>query len=100
MNDERGTMTVKSQGRSFHRSSIIVHRSALILPLLTALAVIIFWHYAVILTHTKIFPTPLAVAQAIAKLSSASILLRYIRDSLLRVCSRYLAAVLLVIPLR
>jgi NitT/TauT family transport system permease protein len=98
MNEERGTMTVVSNSRPPHRSSFIVHRSALILPLLTATAVIAFWHYAVLLTHTKIFPTPLAVAQAIVKLSSASLLWRYIGDSLLRVSTGYLAAVLLGIP--
>ena len=57
------------------------------------------WHTSVILTHTKIFPTPLAVAHAIGKLAGASLLWRYIGDSLLRVGCGYLAAVALGIPL-
>ncbi len=71
----------------------------LVLPLLTAAVVVAVWHYAVVLTHTKIFPSPLAVGHAIAKLSAASLLWRYIGDSLLRVASGYGAAVLLGVPI-
>jgi NitT/TauT family transport system permease protein len=62
------------------------------------MTIIVLWHAAVLLTHTKIFPTPLAVAKAIRNLAGASLLWRYIGDSLLRVGSGYAAAVLLGIP--
>ena len=34
-----------------------------LLPLLTAAIVLAIWHAAVIATHTKIFPSPVAVAR-------------------------------------
>jgi NitT/TauT family transport system permease protein len=71
----------------------------IILPLLAAAVVIAVWHYAVIFSATKIFPAPLAVALAISKLAGASLLWRYIGDSLLRVAAGYAAAVTLGIPL-
>jgi len=71
----------------------------IMLPLLTAAIVIAVWHESVILTQTKIFPTPLAVARAISDLAGASLLWRYIGDSLLRVGCGYLAAAILGIPI-
>src|SRR5258708_34745347 len=70
-----------------------------LLPTLTAAIVIASWHLAVIATHTKIFPSPMAVARAIGQLASASPLWRYIGDSLFRVASGYLTAVVLGVPI-
>ncbi len=70
-----------------------------LLPLLTAAIVLAIWHAAVIATHTKIFPSPVAVARAIGQLASASLLWRYIGDSLFRVASGYLTAVILGVPI-
>ncbi len=63
----------------------------LVVPLLLLLA----WHMAVILTGTKIFPSPLAVARGLTQLPN---LPRYIVDSLFRVGCGYGAAVVLGIP--
>src|SRR5260370_34998560 len=70
-----------------------------LLPLLTATIVLAVWHVAVIATHTKIFPSPMAVARAIGQLASASLLWRYIADSLFRVASGYVTAATLRIPI-
>jgi NitT/TauT family transport system permease protein len=69
------------------------------LPLLLAAILVGVWHVAVIVTATKVFPSPLAVAKALAQLSSRNLLWAYIGDSLLRVACGYLAAVALGVPL-
>ena len=56
-----------------------------VLPLLLAIAMVAAWHFAVVLTGTKIFPSPLAVLRALGELSSRNLLWSYIGDSLLRV---------------
>ncbi|HVE72535.1 MAG TPA: ABC transporter permease [Thermoanaerobaculia bacterium] len=53
------------------------------------------WHGAVVLTGTKIFPSPMAVVRGLNDLPH---LVAYTRDSLFRVACGYLAAVLLGIP--
>lgn len=58
-------------------------------------AVLLAWHFAVVLSGTKIFPSPVAVAKGLRELPN---LLSYIRDSLFRVGSGYFAAVLLGVP--
>jgi NitT/TauT family transport system permease protein len=65
------------------------------LPLLTAAILIGTWHFAVILTGTKIFPSPLAVAKGLRQLPHLG---AYIRDSLFRVACGYGAAVVLGVP--
>jgi NitT/TauT family transport system permease protein len=69
------------------------------LPLLVAVLLVVAWHYAVVFSGTKIFPSPLAVARALGELSSRNLLWSYIGDSLIRVFCGYLAAVALGVPL-
>jgi len=64
-------------------------------PLLTALAVLAVWHLAVVVTKTKIFPSPMAVVRGISDLPH---LVAYTRDSLFRVACGYGLAVLLGVP--
>jgi NitT/TauT family transport system permease protein len=69
-----------------------------LLPLVTAVVLLVAWHYAVRFSGTKIFPSPLAVAKAVLALSEKSLLWRYIGDSLFRVGAGYVLAVLLGVP--
>jgi NitT/TauT family transport system permease protein len=68
-------------------------------PLLTCAVFLVLWHYLVIWSATKVFPSPLAVKQGIAELAQKALLWRYIGDSLRRVALGYGAAVLLGIPI-
>jgi NitT/TauT family transport system permease protein len=70
----------------------------IVLPLVTAVVLLVAWHFAVRLSGTKIFPSPLAVAKAILVLSEKSLLWRYTADSLLRVACGYILAVILGVP--
>ena len=70
-----------------------------VLPLISATIVLAIWAIAVKLSGTKIFPSPAAVAKAIATLSEKSLLWRYIGDSLARVFAGYLAAIAAGIPI-
>jgi NitT/TauT family transport system permease protein len=60
---------------------------------------LVLWHYLVIWSATKVFPSPLAVERGIAELARKALLWRYIGDSLRRVALGYGAAVLLGIPI-
>jgi NitT/TauT family transport system permease protein len=71
----------------------------ILLPLATAAVILLAWHAGVKLTHTKIFPTPVAVAQGLAQLAARHVLGHYILDSLGRALSGYGLAVLLGLPL-
>ena len=71
----------------------------IVLPLLTAGALLLGWALAVELSGTKIFPSPLDVARGLGELVRRGILACYIRDSLLRVFAGYGIAVLIGIPL-
>jgi len=68
-------------------------------PVLTCAVFIVLWHYLVIWSATKVFPSPLAVKKGIAELAEKALLWRYIGDSLRRVALGYGAAVLLGIPI-
>ncbi len=70
-----------------------------VLPMISAAIILAIWAIAVKLSGTKIFPSPVAVAKAIASLSEKSLLWRYIGDSLIRVFSGYLAAIIAGIPI-
>jgi len=59
------------------------------------LALLVLWQLAVVLTGTKIFPSPIDVAKGLRDLPH---LVAYTRDSLFRVACGYLAAVLLGVP--
>lgn len=63
---------------------------------LVPLAVLAIWHFAVLATGTTIFPSPLDVLRGLRELPHLG---AYIRDSLFRVASGYLAAVIAGIPL-
>ncbi|MBB6145033.1 NitT/TauT family transport system permease protein [Silvibacterium bohemicum] len=68
-------------------------------PLLTVAAFLALWHFAVVWTATKIFPSPLDVERGIVTLAHKNVLWLDIRDSLRRVAIGYGAAVVLGIPI-
>lgn len=67
-------------------------------PALASAAFLALWHYLVVWTGTKVFPSPLAVERGIAELMRKGLLWAYIGDSLRRVTLGFGAAVLLGIP--
>ncbi|HEX7154302.1 MAG TPA: ABC transporter permease [Thermoanaerobaculia bacterium] len=69
-----------------------------VLPLVTALALLLAWTAAVEITNATVFPSPLAVAKGLGNLADESLLWSYIGDSLFRVGAGYFIAVLLGIP--
>lgn len=71
----------------------------ILLPVFTALLLILLWHAAVVLTHATIFPSPIAVARAMRDLLDDGRLWRFVRDSLFRVGSGYGLALFCGIPL-
>jgi len=78
-----------------NRSSTNRRAESVVLPLIVAAVLLLLWHAAVVLTGTKIFPSPLAVAKGLRHMPH---LRGYIADSLFRVWTGYLAAVLLGVP--
>lgn len=70
-----------------------------LLPVATAIVVLLVWHFAVVVTETKIFPSPAAVASAIATLAREATLWASIRDSFFRVAAGFTAAAMVGIPL-
>jgi len=68
-------------------------------PVAAAALLLCLWHYSVVWTGTKVFPSPLAVARGIAELMHKHILWGDISDSLRRVMIGYLIAVLVGTPL-
>ncbi len=68
-------------------------------PILAAAVLLCFWHYAVIWTGTKVFPSPMSVEKGIAQLMQKHVLWADIADSLRRVAIGYTAAALIAIPL-
>jgi len=73
--------------------------SRILLPLATAIVILLSWQGAVKVTHTKIFPTPVAVAEGLVQLGQRHVLGGYIADSVGRALAGYLLAVLLGVPL-
>ncbi|HSD72019.1 MAG TPA: ABC transporter permease, partial [Thermoanaerobaculia bacterium] len=57
------------------------------------------WHFAVRLSHSDVFPSPLAVLRGIGELARKGLLGTYVRDSLVRVAAGYSLALLLGIPI-
>ena len=70
-----------------------------LLPLLAAALLILAWHAAVRATGTTVFPSPAAVARGLAELARKGLLLRYVRDSLMRVGAGFGAALAIGVPL-
>ena len=72
---------------------------AIVLPLALGALVLLVWSLAVRWTGTRIFPAPMKVVSGAMELVHRGVLLRYVRDSLLRVGAGYSLAVLLGVPL-
>jgi len=68
-------------------------------PVAAALVLLCVWHYAVVWTATKVFPSPLNVEKGIAELIHKHVLWADIEDSLRRVAVGYLGAAVIAIPL-
>jgi NitT/TauT family transport system permease protein len=68
-------------------------------PLLAAALLLALWHYSVVITATKIFPSPLDVKKGIAELMRKKVLWRDIIDSLRRVAIGFGGAAVIGIPL-
>lgn len=67
-------------------------------PLLLGMVLLVFWHYAVIESGSKVFPSPVKVFLGAEELVQRGVLLKYIGDSLSRVGMGYGLAVLLAVP--
>lgn len=68
-------------------------------PLLAAALLLAIWHYSVIWTQTRVFPSPLAVEKGMVELFHKNVLWQDIGASLERVAIGFGAAVLLGIPI-
>jgi NitT/TauT family transport system permease protein len=68
-------------------------------PILAATLLLALWHYAVILSGTKIFPSPVEVKNGMLELIRKHVLWRDIIDSLRRVAIGFGAAVILGVPI-
>src|SRR5690348_8685854 len=67
-------------------------------PVFAILLFLGVWHYAVVWTATKVFPSPLEVERGLAELVRKSLLWSYVEDSLRRVAIGFGAAVVSGIP--
>jgi NitT/TauT family transport system permease protein len=81
------------------RGTLRARLEAFLLPLLTVMLVLGIWHEAVKASGTTIFPSPAAVVRAMRELTERGLLVPYILDSLLRVGTGFVAAVVLSVPL-
>jgi NitT/TauT family transport system permease protein len=68
-------------------------------PVLASALFLAIWHYSVVWSATRVFPSPLAVEKGIVELSRKGVLWRYIGDSLRRVTTGFVAAAAIGIPL-
>jgi NitT/TauT family transport system permease protein len=68
-------------------------------PVLTTGLLLALWHYSVIWTGTRVFPSPLEVEKGMKELAQESLLWGYIGDSLRRVVIGFGCATILGIPL-
>src|SRR5437763_2850829 len=64
-------------------------------PMAAATLLLLFWHYAVIYSGTRVFPSPAKVLLGAEELAKKGLLLRYIGDSLSRVVKGYILAMVL-----
>ena len=67
-------------------------------PVLASALMLALWHYSVVWTATKVFPSPLSVYKGLATLSHKHILWADIGDSLRRVALGFGAATLVGVP--
>lgn len=70
-----------------------------LLPSLAAAGLLLVWSALVFATRTKVFPSPLAVAEGLRELVESGVLFSYVWDSLRRVTVAYALAVAVGIPL-
>lgn len=68
-------------------------------PILATALLLALWHYSVIWTATKVFPSPRDVERGLAELLRKHVLWSYIGDSLRRVAIGFGAAAVIGIPL-
>jgi len=68
-------------------------------PLLAAALLLALWHYSVVWTATKVFPSPLSVEKGLAELLRKHVLWSDIGDSLRRVAFGFGTAAIVGIPL-
>jgi NitT/TauT family transport system permease protein len=68
-------------------------------PLVAAALLVALWHYSVVWTATKVFPSPMNVEKGIAELFQKQVLWADIEDSLRRVAIGFGLAVVIGIPL-
>jgi NitT/TauT family transport system permease protein len=68
-------------------------------PVLAAALLLALWHYSVIYTATKVFPSPLSVEKGLAELLHKHVLWADIGDSLRRVAVGFGAAAAIGVPL-
>jgi NitT/TauT family transport system permease protein len=67
-------------------------------PVIASALFLAAWHYAVVWSATKVFPSPLAVERGMAELARHGLLWAYIGDSLRRVALGFGVAAVLGIP--
>jgi NitT/TauT family transport system permease protein len=67
-------------------------------PLVAAALLLCLWHYAIVWTGTKVFPSAMNVQRGIAELLRKHVLWADISDSLRRVAIGYIGAAVLAIP--
>lgn len=68
-------------------------------PLFASVCCLLFWRYAVLWSHTKVFPSPFDVEKGLTELFHKHVLWAYIGDSLRRVGIGFGCAALIGIPL-
>lgn len=71
----------------------------LLWPLLAGAVLLMGWHYSVLWSHTRVFPSPLHVETGLLELLHKHVLFGHIVDSLRRVAIGFGAAAVLGIPL-
>ena len=71
----------------------------LLWPLLTVVVVLAVWHFAVLWSHTTVFPAPLRVERGLVELAHKHLLWPSITDSLARVAAGFGLATLIGVPL-
>ncbi|HYK03144.1 MAG TPA: ABC transporter permease [Thermoanaerobaculia bacterium] len=92
-------MNAKATAQRAPRSTDQATWQRVVFPAVAGVVLLALWTLAVKATGSEIFPTPADVAKAIFGLAEQSLLWRYILDSLTRVFSGYLLAILAGVPL-
>jgi NitT/TauT family transport system permease protein len=72
---------------------------SVLLPLFAGVVLVVAWHVAVVLSGTKVLPSPWIVAKGAGDLLRGGVLLRYARDSLVRVGIGFGVGVITGVPL-